>query len=101
MIPDWSRVEESLAERLAQEDPNALWAKVSLCWMDTLKESLGDGFRTSSSDNFHLQTTGSVTVLKVKSRHGFFEVEGFARLDNPVYKVGEFAHHGTDHRFGR
>jgi len=44
---------------------------------------------------------GSVTVLKVKRRHCFFEVERFARLDHPVNEVGEFAHHGTNHRFWR
>lgn len=58
-IPDWQRVEESLAARLTQEDPNALWAKVSLCWMHALKESLGDGFRISSSDNFHFLSPGN------------------------------------------
>ena len=58
-IPDWQRVEESLAARLSQEDPNALWAKVSLCWMHALKESMGDGFRISSSDNFHFLSPAS------------------------------------------
>ena len=33
---------------------------------------------------------GSVTVLKVKRRHCFFEVERFTRLDHPVNEVGEF-----------
>lgn len=58
-IPDWARVEESLAPRLAQEDPNVLWAKVSLYWMQSLKESLGGEFRISSSDNFHLLSPGT------------------------------------------
>lgn len=58
-IPDWRRGEESLAARFMQEDPIALWTKVSLCWMHSLKESLGDGFRISSSDNFHFLSPGT------------------------------------------
>jgi hypothetical protein len=64
-VPDWVRVEESLATRLAQEDPNVLWAKVSRYWMHALKESLGDGFHVSSSENFHLLSPGTAREQKV------------------------------------
>lgn len=58
-IPDWECVNQSLAPRLAQEDPNELWARVAHCWLRALKEPLGDGFRISSSDNFHFLSPGT------------------------------------------
>ena len=77
-IPDWARVEESLATRLTQEDPNGLWAKVSLCWMHALKESLGDGFRISSSDNFHLLSPGTVREQQVFLEFAEKQIKGLS-----------------------
>jgi hypothetical protein len=65
VIPNWARVEASLAERFAREDPNALWVSVAASWLDDLRIALGDGFRVSASENFFLLSRGDERMAKV------------------------------------
>ena len=61
-IPDWHRVEESLAALVEKEDAHTLWTNVGLCWMHALKGPLGEAFRVSGSDNFFLLSSDSARV---------------------------------------
>lgn len=58
-VPDWPRVEESLAATFATEGANEIWSKVSLYWMHAMRQALGEGFTVASSDNFHLLSPGT------------------------------------------
>jgi hypothetical protein len=60
VIPDWDRVEASLADRLKQENPHALWSKVALCWLEDLRQALGsDSYAVQASENFILLSATS------------------------------------------
>jgi hypothetical protein len=65
VIPDWNRVGENLAARIEKDGPNALWSSVALCWMNRLKESLGESFRVTGSDNFYLLSSGTAREHKL------------------------------------
>jgi len=64
-IPDWNRVEQSIAIRLAQEDPSLLWTKVAMSWVHSLRITLGDGFNVSASENFLLLSSGTAREQKL------------------------------------
>ena len=67
---------------------------------------LGIFYQTPSPEAFaqavyQWQNKQSVTVLKVKFRHRFLQVEWFSRGDHAVDEVCKFSHHRTDDGFGR
>jgi hypothetical protein len=64
-IPDWDRIDESLAGRLAHEDPHLLWSSVAVSWLDDLRSVLGEPYRASSSDHFLLLSPGSEREAKL------------------------------------
>ena len=64
-IPDWDRVDESLAERLVHEDPHLLWSSVAIAWLDELRSVLGEPYSVSSSDHFLLLSPSSEREAKL------------------------------------
>ncbi len=67
LIPDWTHVADSLAERLKRDDPNILWSSVAASWLDDLRIALGNEFRVDASTHFLLlsrsQARGAQVVL--------------------------------------
>jgi hypothetical protein len=64
-VPDWDRIDESLAERLAHEDPHLIWSSVAVSWLDELRSVLGDPYSVSSSDHFLLLSPGGEREVKL------------------------------------
>jgi hypothetical protein len=64
-IPDWDRVDVSLAERLLHDDPNLLWSSVAASWLDKLRSALGGSYGVSSSNHFLLLSGGSEREAKL------------------------------------